>query len=90
LHVIVFFHTNFKCRCIRSMSEVKWYKKVLGFSMIKGPVEFLADDSLTGKAVRDIHGSDLKKMRMAWLSIECFSKAIMNEIEMLTLLKKRS
>lgn len=33
--------------------------------MIKGPVEFLADDSLTGKAVRDIHGSDLNKMRMA-------------------------
>jgi catechol 2,3-dioxygenase-like lactoylglutathione lyase family enzyme len=47
---------------------IKWYKEVLGFIMVKGPVEFVADDSLTGKAVRDIHGSDLKKMRVAWLS----------------------
>src|SRR5919197_6160302 len=47
---------------------IKWYKEVLGFNMIAGPVEFVADDSLTGKAVRDIHGPDLKKMRMAWLS----------------------
>jgi catechol 2,3-dioxygenase-like lactoylglutathione lyase family enzyme len=47
---------------------IKWYKEVLGFTMVAGPVELLADDSLTGKAVRDIHGPDLKKMRMAWLS----------------------
>jgi catechol-2,3-dioxygenase len=32
-----------------------WYKDVLGFTMVKGPVEFLADDSLIGRAVRDIH-----------------------------------
>jgi hypothetical protein len=36
--------------------------------MIRVPVEFVVDDSLTGKAVRDIHGPNLKKMRMAWLS----------------------
>jgi catechol 2,3-dioxygenase-like lactoylglutathione lyase family enzyme len=47
---------------------IKWYTEVLGFTLIKGPVEFLADDSLTGRAVRDIHGLALKKMRMAWLS----------------------
>lgn len=47
---------------------IKWYKEVLGFTMVRGPVEFIADDSLTGRAVRDIHGPDLKKMRMAWLS----------------------
>lgn len=47
---------------------IKWYEKVLGFTMVRGPVEFIADDSLTGRAVRDIHGPDLKKMRMAWLS----------------------
>jgi len=41
---------------------------VLGFTILKGPVELLADDSLTGKAVGDIHGTELKKMRMAWLS----------------------
>jgi F0F1-type ATP synthase beta subunit len=46
---------------------IKWYKEVLGFIMVKGPVEFVADDSLTGRAVRDIHGPDLKRMRMAWL-----------------------
>jgi catechol 2,3-dioxygenase-like lactoylglutathione lyase family enzyme len=47
---------------------IKWYREVLGFTMVRGPVEFLADDSLTGRAVRDIHGPDLKKMRIAWLS----------------------
>jgi hypothetical protein len=41
---------------------------VLGFDRIAGPIEFVADDSLTGRAVVDIHGPDLKKMRMAWLS----------------------
>ena len=45
-----------------------WYKEVFGFTMVRGPVEFVADDSLTGRAVRDIHGPALKKMRMAWLS----------------------
>jgi len=31
-------------------------------------VEFVADDSLMGKAVKDIHGPNLKKMRIVWLS----------------------
>src|ERR687886_126772 len=47
---------------------VKWYKEVLGFNMIAGPVELAADDSLTGKAVADIHGPQLQNMRIAWLS----------------------
>jgi catechol 2,3-dioxygenase-like lactoylglutathione lyase family enzyme len=47
---------------------IKWYKEIFGFSMVRGPVELLADDSLTGRAVRDIHGPDLKKMRMASLN----------------------
>jgi catechol 2,3-dioxygenase-like lactoylglutathione lyase family enzyme len=47
---------------------IKWYTEVLGFTLIKGPVEFVADDSLIGRAVGDIHGPDLKKMRVAWLS----------------------
>jgi|ERR687892_466323 catechol 2,3-dioxygenase-like lactoylglutathione lyase family enzyme len=47
---------------------IKWYREVLGFDLIKGPVELVADDSLTGKAIRDIHGLALKKMRVAWLS----------------------
>ena len=47
---------------------IKWYKEVFGFTIVKGPVEFVPDDSLTCRAVRDIHGPALKKMRMAWLS----------------------
>jgi catechol 2,3-dioxygenase-like lactoylglutathione lyase family enzyme len=47
---------------------IKWYKEVLGFNMIAGPVEFVADDSLTGRAVVDIHGPKLNRMRIAWLS----------------------
>lgn len=47
---------------------VKWYKEVLGFTVVKQTVEFVADDSLTGMAVKDIHGPRLKKMKMAWLS----------------------
>jgi catechol 2,3-dioxygenase-like lactoylglutathione lyase family enzyme len=47
---------------------VKWYKEVLGFTELKQAVEIVADDSLTGRAVKDIHGPNLKKMRMAWLS----------------------
>ncbi len=47
---------------------VKWYKEVLGFTTVKEAVEFVADDSSTGKIVKDIHGPKLKKMRMAWLS----------------------
>jgi Glyoxalase/Bleomycin resistance protein/Dioxygenase superfamily len=46
---------------------IKWYNKVLGFTLVEGPVEFVADDSLTGRAVRDIYRPGLK-MRMAWLS----------------------
>lgn len=47
---------------------VKWYKEVLGFTEVKQTVEFVADDSITGRAVKDIHGPRIKKMRMAWLS----------------------
>ena len=47
---------------------VKWYKEVLGFTEVKESVEFVADDSLTGMAVKDIHGPSLRKMKMSWLS----------------------
>ena len=46
---------------------IKWYKDVLGFTMVAGPVEFVADDSLICRALRDTHGPDLKKMRADWL-----------------------
>ena len=47
---------------------MKWYTEILGFTVIKPPVEIVADDSLIGTAMKDIHGPKLKKMRMAWLS----------------------
>lgn len=47
---------------------IKWYQDILGFTLIREPIEFVADDSLTGMAVKDIHGPKLKKMRMAWLT----------------------
>jgi catechol 2,3-dioxygenase-like lactoylglutathione lyase family enzyme len=46
---------------------VNWYQEVLGFTVINGPVEIVADDSLLGMVAKDIHGPNLKKMRMAWL-----------------------
>lgn len=47
---------------------IEWYQDILGFTLIKAPTDFIADDSLTGMAVKDIHGQKLKKMRMAWLT----------------------
>ena len=48
-------------------SAIKWYKEVFGFTLLKGPVDFMADESHTGAIVKDIHGSTFKKMKMAWL-----------------------
>ena len=47
---------------------VIWYTQVLGFTVIKHAAEFVADNTLKGRAVKDIHGTKLKKMKMAWLS----------------------
>jgi catechol 2,3-dioxygenase-like lactoylglutathione lyase family enzyme len=42
--------------------DIIWYKEVFGLTIIKGPVEFVDDDSLRGRAVRDIHSPDFKQM----------------------------
>src|ERR671911_3211269 len=47
---------------------IKWYQDILGFTLIKQPREFEADDSLTGMAVKDFHSPKLKKMKIAWLT----------------------
>jgi catechol 2,3-dioxygenase-like lactoylglutathione lyase family enzyme len=47
---------------------IKWYKEIFGFDVVRGPVEFVADESLTGMALKDIHGPNFKKMRVVWLS----------------------
>jgi len=49
-------------------AAVKWYMEVLGFTAVKQAVEIVADGSLKGRAIKDIHGPKIKKMRMAWLS----------------------
>jgi catechol 2,3-dioxygenase-like lactoylglutathione lyase family enzyme len=46
----------------------KWYEDIFGFTKIAGPLEFIMNDSILGEAVRDIHGSNLEKMRIVWLS----------------------
>ena len=46
---------------------VKWYNDVLGFVVIKGPIEIVVDDSLVGVVLKNIHGPRLKKLRAAWL-----------------------
>ncbi len=47
---------------------VKWYQEVFGFNVINGPVEIVVDNSPLGMVVNDIHGPNLKKMRVVWLS----------------------
>ncbi|TVP40751.1 VOC family protein [Candidatus Nitrosocosmicus arcticus] len=47
---------------------IKWYNEVLGFTVVGGPVKFMADDSIAGIALKDIHGPYLEKMRMVWMS----------------------
>jgi catechol 2,3-dioxygenase-like lactoylglutathione lyase family enzyme len=47
---------------------VNWYKEVLGFTVVREPIEYVPDDTLKGMAVKDIHGPRLKKVRMVWLS----------------------
>jgi catechol 2,3-dioxygenase-like lactoylglutathione lyase family enzyme len=47
---------------------VKWYQEVFGFDVINGPVEIVVDDSPLGIILKDIHGPNLKKIRVVWLS----------------------
>ena len=47
---------------------MEWYKEILGFTVVKEPVEFVADDSLLGMAAKDMHGPGFKKMRTVLLS----------------------
>jgi catechol 2,3-dioxygenase-like lactoylglutathione lyase family enzyme len=39
---------------------IKWYKEVLGFTMVAGPVEFVADDSLI-RSIKRYSWSRLKE-----------------------------
>jgi catechol-2,3-dioxygenase len=43
---------------------VKWYQEVFGLNVINGPVEIVVDDSPLGVILNNIHGPNLKKMRI--------------------------
>jgi catechol 2,3-dioxygenase-like lactoylglutathione lyase family enzyme len=47
---------------------INWYKKIFGFTLIRGPETIVADDSIRGLVFKDIFGSDFKEVKVAWLS----------------------
>jgi catechol 2,3-dioxygenase-like lactoylglutathione lyase family enzyme len=47
---------------------VKWYAEVLGFNLVKPPMEGIADDSYLGRLFQDIFGKGFKKLKLAHLS----------------------
>jgi len=47
---------------------VKWYTEVLGFNLVKPPMEGIADDSYFGELFQDIFGKRFKKLKLAHLS----------------------
>jgi catechol 2,3-dioxygenase-like lactoylglutathione lyase family enzyme len=47
---------------------VKWYTEVLGFNLVKPPMEGIADDSYLGKLFQDIFGKRFKKLKLSHLS----------------------
>lgn len=47
---------------------VKWYTEVLGFNLVRAPMEGIADNSYIGKLFQDIFGQQFKKLKLAHLS----------------------
>jgi catechol 2,3-dioxygenase-like lactoylglutathione lyase family enzyme len=49
---------------------IRWYTEVLGFNLVKGPMEGIADDTHThiGRLFQDVFGQEFKKLRLAHLS----------------------
>ena len=47
---------------------LKWYQEVMGFTIVRGPVELTSDDIQVGKALKNIFGSKFKKLRIVWMS----------------------
>ena len=47
---------------------LKWYQEVMGFTIVRGPVELTLDDIQVGKALKNIFGSKFKKLRIVWMS----------------------
>ncbi len=49
-------------------AAIDWYGDVLGFPLLFGPVDLVADDSHFGMIVLDVFGPDCKRGRLAQLS----------------------
>jgi catechol 2,3-dioxygenase-like lactoylglutathione lyase family enzyme len=47
---------------------INWYKKIFGFTLIRGPETIVADDSIRGFVFKNIFGSDFKEVKVAWLN----------------------
>ncbi|HZO11131.1 MAG TPA: VOC family protein [Nitrososphaeraceae archaeon] len=47
---------------------LKWYQKVMGFTVLRGPTELATDDKQIGNALQNIFGSKFKKLRIVWMS----------------------
>lgn len=47
---------------------LKWYQEVMGFTIVRGPVELTSDNIQVGKALNNIFGSKFKKLRIVWMS----------------------
>lgn len=47
---------------------LKWYQEVMGFTIVRGPVELTSDNIQVGKALKNIFGSKFKKLRIVWMS----------------------
>ena len=47
---------------------IQWYTEVLGFNLVKEPMEGVADDTHIGRLFQDVFGQNFKKLRLAHLS----------------------
>jgi catechol 2,3-dioxygenase-like lactoylglutathione lyase family enzyme len=47
---------------------LKWYQEVMGFTIVRGPIELTSDDIHVGKALKNIFGPKFKKLRIVWMS----------------------
>lgn len=47
---------------------INWYQEVMGFTIVRGPAELTYDDIHIGKALRNIFGSQFKRLRIVWMT----------------------
>jgi catechol 2,3-dioxygenase-like lactoylglutathione lyase family enzyme len=45
-----------------------WYQEVMGFTIVRGPAELTYDDIHVGNALRNIFGSEFKRLRIVWMT----------------------